>query len=603
MGIVGSLKPLNDYIDGLVHPSAQNDVLAAARHRAFIAPRLLGGLIALAAFPIYLMIRGLPTPLEFCVFAWFVTPILTAYFLSRTGRYEGAHILSSLSLTALVVLVATETGGLSSFAAIWLVVVPLEAALSASRRVVAIASAFALAAAGTLLALQVTDLLPASEISAQAGAALSAFGIVCAALYAIGLAFRAQSLSRMSFGLLHAEEDRYRFLAHNTFDAITRHDHRGGVLFVSPAAESLFGTPVNDLLGRGLLDRVHVGDRPAYLTALADAATLGEVQTVEFRVRGDRADAGFVWVEMRCRPLDQSPHGMHREVVAVMRDVSARKEQEAALAAARHESERANAAKTRFLATMSHELRTPLNVIIGFSEMLTNEVTMRLDAERRHDYAKLINDSGHHLLSVVNGILDMSKMETGDFEITPEPFAPSPVIANCCDMLALRASEAKVELLMQLDHGLPDVVADKRALKQIMLNLLSNAIKFTDQGGRVVVAARAEAGSLKIAVEDNGIGIGAADLPLLGDPFFQAGSAYDRRHDGTGLGLSIVKGLVALHGGQFEVKSELGTGTRMIVQLPLDCERRAAPRDRFVRRHREQVKPLSAEYTMVRKSA
>jgi cell cycle sensor histidine kinase DivJ len=252
---------------------------------------------------------------------------------------------------------------------------------------------------------------------------------------------------------------------------------------------------------------------------------------------------------------------------------------------------------------MSHELRTPLNVIIGFSEMLTNEVTMRLDAERRLDYAKLINDSGHHLLSVVNGILDMSKMETGDFEITPEPFAPGPVIANCCDMLALRASEAKVELLMQLDHGLPDVVADKRALKQIMLNLLSNAIKFTDQGGRVVVAARAEAGSLKIAVEDNGIGIGAADLPLLGDPFFQAGSAYDRRHDGTGLGLSIVKGLVALHGGQFEVKSELGKGTRMIVQLPLDCERSAAPRDRFVRRRHEPVKPRSAEYTMVRKSA
>jgi cell cycle sensor histidine kinase DivJ len=600
---VGLLKPLNDYIDGLVHPSAQNDALAVARHCAFIAPRLLGGLIALAAFPIYLMIRGLPTPLEFCVFAWFVAPILTAYFLSRTGRYEGAHILSSLSLTGLVMVVATETGGLSSFAAIWLVVVPLEAALSASRRVVAIASAFALAAAGTLLALQVADLLPASDISAQADAALSAFGIVCAALYAIGLAFGAQSLSRMTFGLLHAEEDRYRFLARNTFDAITRHDHHGGVLFVSPAAESLFGMPVNDLLARGLLDRVHVGDRPAYLTALADAATLGEAQTVEFRVRGDRADAGFVWVEMRCRPLDQSPDGMHREVVAVMRDVSARKEQEAALAAARHESERANAAKTRFLATMSHELRTPLNVIIGFSEMLTNEVTMRLDAERRLDYAKLINDSGHHLLSVVNGILDMSKMETGDFEITPEPFAPGPVIANCCDMLALRASEAKVELLMQLDHGLPDVVADKRALKQIMLNLLSNAIKFTDQGGRVVVAARAEAGSLKIAVEDNGIGIGAADLPLLGDPFFQAGSAYDRRHDGTGLGLSIVKGLVALHGGQFEVKSELGKGTRMIVQLPLDCERSAAPRDRFVRRRHEPVKPRSAEYTMVRKSA
>ncbi|NWG26701.1 MAG: PAS domain-containing sensor histidine kinase [Pseudorhodoplanes sp.] len=604
---MGLLKPLNDYIDGLVHASAQNDALAAARHRAFIAPRLLGGLIALAAFPIYLMIRGLPTPLEFCVFSWFVAPILIAYFLSRTGRYDGAHVLSSLALTGLVVVVAIGTGGLSSFAAIWLVVLPLEAALSASRRVVAIASMLSLAAAGTLFALQAAGLLPVSEISAPVDAALSALGIVSAALYAIGLAFGAQSLSRMSFGLLHAEEDRYRFLARNTFDAITRHDHRGAVLFASPAAESLFGTPASDLLERGLLDRVHVGDRPAYLNALAEAAACGEVQTVEFRVRGEGADAGFVWVEMRCRPLDHSPpgsaNGLHREVVAVMRDISARKEQDVALAAARRESERAHAAKTRFLATMSHELRTPLNVIIGFSEMLTNEVTMRLDAARRHDYAKLINDSGHHLLSVVNGILDMSKMETGDFQISPEPFAPGPVIANCCDMLALRAREARVDLLIQLDQGLPDVVADKRALKHIMLNLLSNAIKYPDQGGRGVVAARAEAGSLKISVEDNGIGIGAADLPLLGDPFFQAGSAYDRRHDGTGLGLSIVKGLVALHGGQFEVKSELGKGTLMTVRLPLDCERRAVPRDRLARPRLAPANPRPAEYTMVRKSA
>ena len=128
-----------------------------------------------------------------------------------------------------------------------------------------------------------------------------------------------------------------------------------------------------------------------------------------------------------------------------MRDVTERKAQEQALEDARAESERANAAKTRFLATMSHELRTPLNAIIGFSEMLTNEEAMRLDAARRREYAKLINDSGHHLLAVVNGILDMSKMETGDFEITPEPFAPAAVIGNCCDLLALKAREAGID--------------------------------------------------------------------------------------------------------------------------------------------------------------
>jgi two-component system, cell cycle sensor histidine kinase DivJ len=141
----------------LVHPSVQQDALTAARHRAFIGPRLLGSLAALAAFPIYLIMRGAPSLLEVVVLAWLVTPILVAYFLSRTGRYESAHVLSSLSLTGLVTVVAIATGGIGSFAAIWLVVVPLEAAWSASRRVVAVASTFALGAAGLLLIMGAFD--------------------------------------------------------------------------------------------------------------------------------------------------------------------------------------------------------------------------------------------------------------------------------------------------------------------------------------------------------------------------------------------------------------------------------------------------------------
>ena len=554
-----------------------------ARHRAFIAPRLLGSLVALAAFPVYLITRGVPSALEICVFAWLIVPILISYFLSRTGRYEGAHILSSLSLTGLVAAVAFKTGGLSSFAAIWLVVVPLEAALSASRRVVAIASTFALTAAGILLLLGEASLLPVPETGANEAGALAALGIISASLYATGLALGAESLARTSFWLFYAEEDRYRLLARNMTDVITRHGLHGAVLFVSPAAEPLFGAKINELHGHGLFDRVHVADRPAYLSALAQAAIEGEVRSVEFRVQRDAGTSSsapqFIWVEMRCRPLDQAVgevrHGRDREVVAVMRDVTERKEQEGALEIARAESEKANAAKTRFLATMSHELRTPLNAIIGFSEMLTNEVAMRLDAERRRDYAQLINDSGHHLLAVVNGILDMSKMETGDFEITPEPFAPASVIKNCCELLALRARDAGLTLAVSVPGDLPDVLADKRAVKQVLLNLLSNALKFTDSGGQVSVSARADGQRLAITVEDNGIGISEADLPRIGDPFFQARSGHDRRHDGTGLGLSIVKGLIGLHGGDVDMKSELGKGTRITVRLPFDCEKQA----------------------------
>jgi cell cycle sensor histidine kinase DivJ len=390
-------------------------------------------------------------------------------------------------------------------------------------------------------------------------------------------------MARTSFWLLYAEEDRYRMLARNMTDVIVRHGHDGAALFVSPAGESLFGASIAGLLGHGLFDRVHVADRPAYLTALGDAAALAESRSVEFRVRRDGVDAGgrptmeFVWIEMRCRPLE--PTGLdtaedsRREVVAVLRDVNERKCQEQALEEIRAEAERANAAKSRFLATMSHELRTPLNAIIGFSEMLKKEATLMIDARRRVEYAGLINESGNHLLSVVNGILDMSKIETDNFEITPEPFNPAKVIASCCDILALRAREADVTLERLVADNLPEIVADKRSLNQILFNLISNAIRFTDRGGKVLVSARAEAATITFVVEDNGVGISDADLARVGEPYFQAGASYDRRHGGTGLGLSIVKGLVRLHGGEFSIRSRVGEGTRITIGLPLDCER------------------------------
>ena len=572
------LKSIRDYIDALVHPSAQHDALTASRHRAFIAPRLIGSVVALAAFPIYLALRGVPSWLEVLVFAWLVAPILTAYYLSRTGQYESAHVLSSLALTGLVTAVAAESGGITSFAAIWLVIVPLEAALSASRRVVAMASTFAIVSAGLLLFLGTQEMLPPG--SASDAGAMAALGIVSAALYATGLGLGAESLARTSFWLLYAEEDRYRLLARNMTDVITRHGNNGAVLFVSPAAETLFGVKVSDLHGHKLFDRVHVADRPAYLTALADAAALQEARSVEFRVRRDddtanpKSGVQFIWVEMRCRPLDHAAgnvDGKTHEVVAVMRDVTERKTQEQAVEEARAEAEKANAAKGRFLATMSHELRTPLNAIIGFSDMLKQEEAMRLDQARRHEYANLINDSGIHLLSVVNGILDMSKMETGDFEITPEPFRPAPVIQSCCDLLALKARESSLDLVTKLDD-LPEIVADKRAFKQILINLLSNAMKFTERGGRVTVSAKTEGNVMIVVFEDTGVGISPEDLRKVGQPFFQARGAYDRRHDGTGLGVSIVQGLVMLHGGTLDIASRVGEGTRVTVRLPMDCE-------------------------------
>ena len=328
-------------------------------------------------------------------------------------------------------------------------------------------------------------------------------------------------------------------------------------------------------IGIQIMETMAVG---AFLTALADAAAHGEARSVEFRIRreGDaEPNAGrFVWVEMRCRPLDQAADKSkpgEGEVVAVLRDVSERKITEQAFEIARAEQERANASKSRLLATMSHELRTPLNAIIGFSEMLTNEELV-VQPARRLEYAKLINESGHHLLSVVNGILDMAKMETGNFEITPEPFAPAPATISCCDLLALKARDAGVEIKTRIALELPEIVGDRRAFNQILINLISNAIKFTPRGGRITVSAQCEGARIAVAVEDTGVGIGEADLPRLGEAFFQARANYDRKHDGSGLGLSIVKGLVKLHGGDIDIRSRLGEGTRVTVWLPIDCE-------------------------------
>ncbi len=590
---------LRDYLDTLVHPSVRRDAMMAVRHRAFIAPRLFVSLITLGILPIFLALRGVPTVLEFVLLAWMIVPMSTACFLSRTGRLESAYMLSALALTTIVSVVAAYSGGIHSFAAIWLVLIPLEAAVSASRRVVAVAALLALGAAALLIVLG--PQFATASASIQANAALSALGVVSAALYATGIALGAEQVVRANSRLLSVEEDQHRLLAGNMTDVITRHGRNGRVLFASPNALAVLGASSGDLLGYGLFDRIHIADRPAFLTALSDAAASGEPRNVEFRLRRTANDGAaeavrFAWTEMCCRPF--APGGATAigaapgEVVAVMRDVDRRKAEQEMLIATRVEAQRASAAKTRFLAVMSHELRTPLNAIIGFSEMLCNESHIHVDGARRQEYARLINESGYHLLAVVNDVLDMSRLETGDFEITAEPFKLGAVIENCRELMGLKAQDAGVALTCDIAEALPDIVGDKRAVKQILINLVSNAIKFTDRGGTVTIGARLEGAHAVLSVEDTGIGIAPDNLARLGEPFFQAHGSYARKHEGTGLGLSIVNGLVRLHGGALDIQSRIGEGTRAVVRLPLDCER-ARPREQVhdLALHKRAEKP------------
>jgi cell cycle sensor histidine kinase DivJ len=471
--------------------------------------------------------------------------------------------------------------------------VPVEAAFSASRRVVFIATGLALIAGGSLALLTTPG---------HAGA-LTALAIILAALYCAGLALGAEALTRTSAWLLNVEGDRYRLLAGNMTDVIARYTSNGSVLFISPAAETLFNVRASELMGHGLFDRVHIADRPAYLTALADAAAQSEPRLLEFRIRrGEGEGPYFIWVEMRCQAADQRAGEGSREVIAVLRDISERKTHEQAMDIAQREQERANAAKSRFLATMSHELRTPLNAIIGFSDMLADD-TIVVEPARQKEYARLINDSGRHLLAVVNGILDVSRMETGNFEITPEPFAPAQAIVNCCDLLALKAREAGVDIKTRIAPHLPELTADRRAFNQILINLIANAIKFTPRDGRITISAHCEGAKLVLGVEDTGVGIGEEDLRRVGEAFFQARGSYDRRHDGTGLGLSIVKGLVRLHDGEVDIVSRLGNGTRVTVALPLDAEPRSAQPVKLIADRAKELPVFADVKTQIKKSA
>jgi cell cycle sensor histidine kinase DivJ len=263
------------------------------------------------------------------------------------------------------------------------------------------------------------------------------------------------------------------------------------------------------------------------------------------------------------------------------RDITAKVETEAELLRSKEQAEASSTAKSAFLANMSHELRTPLNAIIGFSELLGNSEFAPTEPARQREYASIIHASSAHLLSIVNAILDVSKIEAGQFDIAPEAFDVEPLIDACCNMMRLKAQEGGIELARPpLDRPV-EIVADQRACRQILLNLLSNAVKFTPRGGTVTVEARRDGAYLMLSVADTGIGIAAEHLPRLGDPFYQVRAAYDRPYEGTGLGLSMVCGLVGLHGGAVALESAAEQGVKVIVRLPLDCRdtlrRDAAP--------------------------
>lgn len=230
-------------------------------------------------------------------------------------------------------------------------------------------------------------------------------------------------------------------------------------------------------------------------------------------------------------------------------------------------AEEANRSKSEFLANMSHELRTPLNAINGFSEIMSGEMFGPLGHERYKGYVQDILGSGQHLLSLINDILDMSKIEAGKMQLQPEPLDPSALIEQCVRIMRARAEEKDITLTVDGDP-LPEIEADPRALKQVLLNLMSNAVKFTPEGGKVMVRTFDAADGVVLQVADTGIGISEEDLPRVGRPFEQIENQHSKKHQGSGLGLALSKSLIEMQGGTLRIDSQLGKGTTVSFSLP-----------------------------------
>ncbi|HKD24100.1 MAG TPA: ATP-binding protein [Rhizomicrobium sp.] len=247
---------------------------------------------------------------------------------------------------------------------------------------------------------------------------------------------------------------------------------------------------------------------------------------------------------------------------------------------AKDAAEDANHMKSMFLATMSHELRTPLNAVIGFSQVLVSETFGPLGHTRYREYVGLIEKAGQHLLSLINDILDMSKIEAGKAELHRETIDCNAIVEECVRFVGGRARENEIALTKDLPAGAVRLNADPRAIKQILLNLLSNAIKFTPPGGHVTVRLREQGRDVKFAVEDSGVGIPADQISRLGNPFVQLRGSAGSAQEGTGLGLALVRALAQLHGGALTIESSQGHGTTATVSIPTDPRKPQAAEER-----------------------
>jgi two-component system cell cycle sensor histidine kinase PleC len=362
-----------------------------------------------------------------------------------------------------------------------------------------------------------------------------------------------------------------------TSDVIEVTDPQARFQYVNPAYEKVLGVPRAEALGKTPAQLVRSDFHPPEFWKNLDA-TLSRGETFQGTFVSKSRAGRHVHFDTTITPIaDKSGRVTHH--VGVKRDITERLERAEAMLQANRALEQArdaalaaSRAKSEFLANMSHELRTPLNAINGFSEIMVGEMYGPLGDPRYRDYARDILNSGEHLLALINDILDMSKIEAGKMHLRFEELSLEDVAGETVRLVKARADAVGVAIALDFPV-LPDIEADYRAVKQVLLNLLSNAVKYTPRGGSVTITAHPVAdplgGRVCVSVKDTGIGIPQEDLARLARPFEQVESHLARTTSGTGLGLALTKSLVEMHNGDLHLESTPGEGTTVSFVLPI----------------------------------
>lgn len=368
---------------------------------------------------------------------------------------------------------------------------------------------------------------------------------------------------------LKESEKRARAFLNATMDGAALVDRKGIIIDLNQAMAERIGKPVEELKGTSL-----VATFPPEVAERRRSYTQQVIRTGVPSCFTDERQG--LWFETNHYPIFDED-GKVVQVAIFARDVTSQKRDAAKLIEAKEEADRANRAKSDFLASMSHELRSPLNAIIGFSEIIMSRILGPGAEEKYTQYASDINHSGHHLLSLIDDILNLSKIEAGKFVLDEEEAEVGEMIESALGLVKKNIADKGVALHTDLADGLPSLRVDRDAVQQMLLNLLSNAIEFTPQGGSISVRVAIDGeGGLTLSVADTGVGIAPADMPLVMAPFGQAKNVNTRDFPGTGLGIPIVQSLIELHGGSLELESELGVGTTASLHFPPERSVRAA---------------------------